>query len=115
MKYINTPTGLTNSSSRQHDVNYSSCVLREHKYGENVSKSQNAADRKMVKSLDSIPWKKDYWGMHVRAIEHHKQKLGLGRKKSNCLLSAKSRFTKKGVCLFFLGQGKRFVQNSLKS
>ena len=39
-------------------------------------------------------------GMHARAIEHHKQKLGLGRKKSNRLLSANPRFTKKGFCLF---------------
>ena len=53
--------------------------------------------------------------MHVRTTEHHKQKLGLGRKKSNRLLSANSRFTKKVYVYFFLGQGKRFVQNSLKS
>ena len=37
-----------------HDVQYSLC-------GDD-KKCKNGADRKMVKSLDSIPWKERQWG-----------------------------------------------------
>jgi len=50
----------------QHDVDYSSCAFRKQKYGENERKCINAADRTMVKSLDSVPWKKDNGSMHSR-------------------------------------------------
>jgi len=50
----------------QHDVDYSSCAFRKQKYGGNEKKYKNAANRKIVKSLDSIPWKKDNGGMHSR-------------------------------------------------
>ena len=38
---------------------------------------KNEADRKMIKSLDAIPWKERQWG-HAMA----KQKLGLGLQKN---------------------------------
>jgi len=60
------PTGSTDAVAMQHDVDYSSCAFRKQKYGENERKCKNAADRKMVKSLDSVPWKKDNGSMHSR-------------------------------------------------
>jgi len=59
------PTGPTDAVSMQHDVDYSSCAFREQKYGGNEKKCKTNADRKMVKSLDSIPWKNS-GGMHSR-------------------------------------------------
>ena len=55
----------------QHDVDYSVC-------GDD-RKCKNKADRKMVKSLDAIPWKKRQWGHTLaRTMINTKQKLGLG-------------------------------------
>ena len=74
------PTGPTDATSMQHDVDYTVCG--------NLPKDQqlkckHAADRKMVKTLDAIPWKKRQWG-HVltRTIINTKQKLGLGLQKN---------------------------------
>ena len=66
----------------QHGVDYSSCAFRKQKYGENEKKKcKNVAERKMVKSLDSIPWNKRQWGhMLARNAINSKQKLGLGYK-----------------------------------
>ena len=59
-----------------HDVQYSLC-------GDD-KKCKNEADRKMVKSLDSIPWKERQWGhAGIRSAIAAKQKLGLGIKQKN--------------------------------
>ena len=42
--------------SMQHDVDYTICGNRSK--NEQV-KCKNDADRKMIKSLDALPWKKD--------------------------------------------------------
>ena len=70
------PTGPTDAVSMQHDVDYTICG--------NLPKSQqlkckNTADKKMVNSLDAIPWKERQWGHTLaRTMINTKQKLGLG-------------------------------------
>ena len=65
------PTGPTDAVAMQHDVDYSVC-------GDD-RKCKNKADKKMVKSLDAIPWKERQWGHTLaRTIINTKQKLGLG-------------------------------------
>ena len=65
------PTGPTDAVAMQHDVDYSVC-------GDN-RKCKNKADRKMVKSLDAIPYNERQWGHWLaRNIINTKQKLGLG-------------------------------------
>ena len=65
------PTGLTDAIAIQHDVDYSVC-------GDNW-KCKNKADRKMVKSLDAIPYNERQWGHWLaRNLINTKQKLGLG-------------------------------------
>ena len=65
------PTGPTDAVAIQLDVDYSVC-------GDD-RKCKNKADRKMVKSLDAIPWKERQWGHWLaRTIINTKQKLGLG-------------------------------------
>ena len=42
---------------------------------------KNAADKKMVKALDNIPWKERQWGHWLdRNVINTKQQLGLGSK-----------------------------------
>ena len=53
------PTGITDAVSMQHDVDYSVCG---NKPKSDQLKCKNDADRKMVKSLDAIPWKERQWG-----------------------------------------------------
>ena len=68
--YVN-PTGKTDAIAAQHDVDYSVCG--------NDRRCKNKADRKMVKSLDAIPWKERQWGHALaRNVIDVKQKLGLG-------------------------------------
>ena len=68
--YVN-PTGKTDAIAAQHDVDYSVCG--------NDRKCKNKADRKMVKSLDAIPWNERQWGHALaRNVIDVKQKLGLG-------------------------------------
>ena len=68
------PTGKTDAVAAQHDVDYSVCKGKK-----NVKKCKNAADRKMVKTLDAIPWKERQWGHWLaRNVIDKKQKLGLG-------------------------------------
>ena len=68
--YVNL-TGKTDAIAAQHDVDYSVCG--------NDRKCKNKADRKMVKSLDAIPWKERQWGHALaRNVIDVKQKLGLG-------------------------------------
>ena len=65
------PTGSTDAVAMQHDVDYSVC-------GDD-RKCKNKADRKMVKSLDAIPWKDRQWGHWLaRTIINTKQKIGMG-------------------------------------
>ena len=72
--YVN-PTGKTDAIAAQHDVDYSVCG--------NDRKCKNKADRKMVKSLDAIPWKERQWGHALaRNVINVKQKLGLGAPKN---------------------------------
>ena len=67
------PTGPTDAVAMQHDVDYSVC-------GDD-RKCKNKADKKMVKSLDAIPWKERQWGHTLaRTIINTKQKLGMGTK-----------------------------------
>ena len=73
------PTGKTDAVSMQHDVDYSVCANKPSK---DQVKCKNEADRKMVKSLDAIPWKDRQWGHSVaRNAIASKAKLGLGVKK----------------------------------
>ena len=65
------PTGPTDAVVMQHDIDYSVC-------GDN-RKCKNKADRKMVKSLDAIPYSERQWGHWLaRNLINTKQKLGLG-------------------------------------
>ena len=67
------PSGKTAKLAMVHDVQYLLCGDK---------KCENEADRKMVKSLDSIPWRERQWGhAGIRNAIAAKQKLGLGIKK----------------------------------
>ena len=73
------PTGKTDAVSMQHDVDYSVC---SNKPKSDQVKCKNDADGKMVKALDSIPWKERQWGHPVaRNTIAAKEKLGLGVEK----------------------------------
>ena len=86
------PTGRTDAVSMQHDVDYSVCG---NKPKSDQIKCKNEADRKMVKALDSIPWKERQWGHTVaRNAIAAKTKLGLGVKKRKTK-NVKSRRVKK--------------------
>ena len=86
------PTGRTDAVSMQHDVDYSVCG---NKPKSNQIKCKNEADQKMVKALDSIPWKERQWGHTVaRNAIAAKAKLGLGVKKRKTK-NVKSRRVKK--------------------
>ena len=86
------PTGRTDAVSMQHDVDYSVCG---NKPKSDQIKCKNEADRKMVKALDSIPWKERQWGHTVaRNAIAAKAKLGLGVKKRKTK-NVKSRRVKK--------------------
>ena len=64
-------TGPTDAVAMQHDIDYSVC-------GDN-RKCKNKADRKMVKSLDAIPYNERQWGHWLaKNLINTKQKLGLG-------------------------------------
>ena len=65
--YVN-PTGKTDAIAAQHDVDYSVCG--------NDRRCKNKADRKMVKSLDAIPWNERQWGRFQRTPRRH-QLVGL--------------------------------------
>ena len=61
----------------RHDIDYSVCQNK----GENVRQCKNTADKKVVASLDALPWGKRHWGHAIaRNIINTKQKLGLGIK-----------------------------------
>ena len=87
------PTGRTDAVSMQHDVDYSVCG---NKPKSDQIKCKNEADQKMVKALDSIPWKERQWGHTVaRNAIAAKAKLGLGVKKQGKSKNVKSRRVKK--------------------
>ena len=76
--YVN-PTGKTDAIAAQHDVDYSVCG--NNRNPSNIRRCKNKADRKMVKSLDAIPWEERQWGHALaRNTINVKQKLGLGTK-----------------------------------
>ena len=73
LQIFDQPSGKTDAVAMQHDVDYSVC-------GDN-KKCKNAADRKMVKALDGVPWKERQWGHWLaRNVIFSKQQLGLGSK-----------------------------------
>ena len=71
LEFYEKPTGATDAVAAQHDVDYTVC--------KNDRKCKNRADRRMVKSLDAIPWEERQWGHALaRNVIDAKQKLGLG-------------------------------------
>ena len=76
------PTGSSDAIAMQHDVDYSVCANTS-----DPKKCKNAADRKMVKALDALPYSDRQWEYYLaRNAINIKQKLGLGlggKKKSN--------------------------------
>ena len=90
LKIYQQPTGKTDAVSMQHDVDYTVCG---NKPKSDQVKCKNEADRKMVKALDAIPWKKRQWGHTIaRNAIAAKSKIGMGVKKSK---NVKSRRVKK--------------------
>ena len=76
LEFYQKPSGKTDAIAAQHDVDYSVCG--------NDRKCKNRADGKMVKSLDSVPWKERQWGHFLaRNVINGKQKLGLGAKNNS--------------------------------
>lgn len=75
------PTGETDAVSMHHDIDYSVCG---NKPKSDQLECKHEADRKMVKALDAIPWKKKrQWGhTFARTIINKKEKLGLGLQKN---------------------------------
>ena len=93
LKIYEEPTGRTDAVSMQHDVDYSVCG---NKPKSDQIKCKNEADRKMVKALDSIPWKERQWGHTVaRNAIAAKAKLGLGVKKRQKPSSEEKNWQKK--------------------
>lgn len=71
------PRGRSDAVAMHHDVDYASCEYRANTYGENKKKCKHRADKKMVKSLDAIPWSQRQWGHALaRNAINAKQKLG---------------------------------------
>ena len=65
------PTGKTDAIAIQHDVDYSVC--------KDDKKCKLKADKKMVKSLDAVPYSERQWGHWLaRNAINTKSKLGLG-------------------------------------
>ena len=74
LEFYQMPTGKTDAIAAQHDVDYSVCG--------NNRKCKNKADRKMVKTLDAVPWNERQYGHWIaRNVINTKQKLGLGAKR----------------------------------
>ena len=74
LEVYDAPTGKTNAIAMHHDVDYSVC-------GDD-KKCKHQADRKMVRSLDTVPWNERQWGHWLaRNAINTKQKVGLGQKK----------------------------------
>ena len=79
LEFYQLPTGKSDAVAAQHDVDYSVCENEENPSF--LRQCKNKADRKMVKSMDAIPWKERQWGHALaRNVIDVKQKLGLGAK-----------------------------------
>ena len=69
LEVYDAPTGKTDAIAMQHDVDYSVC-------GDD-KKWKHIADRKMVKSLDAVPWNERQWGHWLaRNAINTKRKVG---------------------------------------
>ena len=76
-KYYVEPTGKTDAVAAQHDVDYTVCENKPDPTS--IRRCKNEADRKMVASLDAIPYSDRQWGHSlIRNTINTKQKLGLG-------------------------------------
>ena len=65
------PTGATDTVAMHHDIDYSIC--------KDDKKCKHRADKKMVRSLDAVPWRERQWGHWLaRNTINTKTKLGLG-------------------------------------
>ena len=70
-KYHVKPYNEIDAINAQHDVDYTICG--------NDTSCKNTADRKMVQSIDNLPYSKvPKWGMFARTAINAKQKLGMG-------------------------------------
>ena len=117
------PTGATDAIAMQHDVDYDVCSNREKKYGENLKKCKHKADKKMVKSLDAVPYKQRQWGhAAARNAINAKQKLGLGLKQQKGtgvldkpleVVKFAEALTKKPQNLYSIGIGKVILRKML--
>ena len=77
-EYYVEPTGKTDAVAAQHDVDYTVCENKP-----DPRRCKNEADRKMVASLDAVPYSDRQWGHALaRNIINTKQKLGLGNGQS---------------------------------
>eukprot|EP00794_Sanderia_malayensis_P020821 gene20821-22863_t len=73
------PYNEVDSIAAQHDVDYSICSNKN-----KGTACKNEADRRMVESLDRIPYgKMPKWGLTARFLFNTKQKLGMGVKSKN--------------------------------
>ena len=76
LEFYQKPTGKTDAVAAQHDVDYTIC---ENEQPGSSRRCKNKADRKMVKSLDAVPWNERQYGHWLtRNIINAKQKMGLG-------------------------------------
>ena len=74
LKIYQQPTGATDAVSMQHDVDYAVCAGKKNK-----KSCKHAADKKMVKALDTIPKNKRQRGHSLaRNAISTKQRVGLG-------------------------------------
>ena len=73
LEFIEQPSAKTDAVAMIHNVDYSLC-------GDDT-KCKNEADRKMVKALDSIPWRERQWG-YAGVRNAIALKLGLGVSKA---------------------------------
>jgi len=74
LEIYDAPTGATDAIAMQHDVYYVVC--------KDDKKCKHVADRKMVKSLDAVPWNERQWGHWLaRNIINTNRKVGLGNPK----------------------------------
>ena len=70
LRYIQQPTGRTDEICAQHDIDYSLS---------NNLKDKHIADKKMIDSINKLPYKDRQWGTFlVKNIISSKKKLGLG-------------------------------------
>ena len=77
LRYIQKPTGKTDEICAQHDVDYT--------LAKNL-KDKHIADKKMIDSINKLPYNKKQWGTFlVKNIISSKKKLGLGNNPNEIL------------------------------